>query len=414
MKILMINHFPLTGSGSGTYTRNLAVHLAALGHEVRIILPENTDRFMIPDGVGIHPVFFTPEDAVHDNRRQETTGASMDTALPFNFPCFTSHPRSSLTFGDLTDEQLAMYTEAFRNAIDQETEAFCPDVTHAQHVWILAALAARKDVPLVITTHGTDLMGYDKWPALRHYAEEAAQACNTVISISKDNSALLKARFPGCADRIVLLRTGYDPSVFYPEKLTRKEVLGRYWIDASEYEGKRIVTYAGKLTWFKGVDILLEAIRLYEEKDPATLTLIVGDGDERSNLQWRAKDLKLKSVRFLDSVDQQELRRIFSITDVFLIPSRHEPFGRGALEAMGCGVPVIATDQGGLPDLVNPEVGRLVRPSDPEDLADIVIDVLADISDEWRDRIASYARNRYAQDSITQELVEIYRKSSEH
>ena len=45
MKILMINHFPLAGSGSGTYTRNLAVHLAARGHEVTVILPENTDDF---------------------------------------------------------------------------------------------------------------------------------------------------------------------------------------------------------------------------------------------------------------------------------------------------------------------------------------------------------------------------------
>ncbi|MBQ1446695.1 MAG: glycosyltransferase family 4 protein, partial [Solobacterium sp.] len=260
------------------------------------------------------------------------------------------------------------------------------------------------------TTHGTDLMGYDKWPALRRYAEEAIQACDAVISISKDNSTMLKARFPGCADRITLLRTGYDPAVFYPEKLTRKEVLGRYWIDASEYENKRIVTYAGKLTWFKGVDILLEAIRLYEDRDPASLTLIVGDGDERSNLQWRAKDLKLKSVRFLDNVDQQELRRIFSITDAFLIPSRHEPFGLAALEAMGCGVPVIAADQGGLPDLVNQDVGRLIRPSDPEDLADKVTEVLKITSEEWRDRIAAYARTRYAQDSLTQELVELYRK----
>ncbi|MBQ1383240.1 MAG: glycosyltransferase family 4 protein, partial [Solobacterium sp.] len=112
----------------------------------------------------------------------------------------------------------------------------------------------------------------------------------------------------------------------------------------------------------------------------------------------------------LDNVDQQELRRIFSITDAFLIPSRHEPFGLAALEAMGCGVPVIAADQGGLPDLVNQDVGRLIRPSDPEDLADKVTEVLKITSEEWRDRIAAYARTRYAQDSLTQELVELYRK----
>ena len=55
MKILMINHFPLAGSGSGTYTRNLAVHLAGLGHEVTVILPENTDKFEdVPEGKRRH------------------------------------------------------------------------------------------------------------------------------------------------------------------------------------------------------------------------------------------------------------------------------------------------------------------------------------------------------------------------
>ena len=82
MRILMINHFPLAGSGSGTYTRNLAVHLRGLGHEVCIILPENTDEFTEPDGVRLHPVYFTPGDVTG---KAEGSGESMDDPLPFNF-----------------------------------------------------------------------------------------------------------------------------------------------------------------------------------------------------------------------------------------------------------------------------------------------------------------------------------------
>ena len=59
MKVLMINHFPLAGSGSGTYTKNLAVHLAALGHEVCVILPENTTEYERVPGIRLRPVFFT-------------------------------------------------------------------------------------------------------------------------------------------------------------------------------------------------------------------------------------------------------------------------------------------------------------------------------------------------------------------
>ena len=126
MKVLMINHFPLAGSGSGTYTKNLAVHLAAIGHEVCIILPENTADYAGVEGIRLHPVFFTPDVQPQDVAKVCKTlaeeiaesgpgnlGKSMETPLPFNFPCFTSHPRSVVTFADLDDAAMKLYTSAF-------------------------------------------------------------------------------------------------------------------------------------------------------------------------------------------------------------------------------------------------------------------------------------------------------------
>ena len=405
MKILLINHFPLAGSGSGTYTRNLAVHLAELGHEVAIVLPENTTDFAEVPGVRLHPVYFTPEDG----------SDAPSGALPFNFPCFTSHPRSTATFAGLGEDMLEQYAEAFTAAIENEIAEHRPDVIHGQHVWILPALAADLDIPLVLTAHGTDLMGYDKWPHLRHYAEAAMDACKAVISISKDNCVLVEERFPQHSGKIVMMRNGYDPSVFYPEALTRGEVLDVYGVDPSDYEGKKIVLFAGKLAHFKGVDVLLDAAKMYEDREPASLTLIVGDGDERDALRSQAVALGLKSVRFLGNVNQQALRRLYNIADVSIVPSRREPFGLVALEAMACGIPVIATNQGGLPDFVNDSVGALVEPENAKDLADTITRMLLLESDtdmpEWRKKIASYARTHYAQDTIISELEELYGKS---
>ncbi|MDO4851693.1 MAG: glycosyltransferase [Actinomycetota bacterium] len=117
MRVLMINHFPLEGSGSGTYTKNLATQLAKLGHEVCIILPENTQDIPQYGGVRLHPVMFTDKE-------------NIEGALPFNFPCFTTHPRSSTTFGDLSETELSAYVAAFQEAIDQEVSTFAPDVIH--------------------------------------------------------------------------------------------------------------------------------------------------------------------------------------------------------------------------------------------------------------------------------------------
>ena len=409
MKILMINHFPLAGSGSGTYTKNLAVHLAERGHEVTIVLPENTTDYQSPPGVRLHPVYFTPEEGVPAMPPQN--------ALPFNFPCFTSHPRSTVTFADLSPAEMEQYIRAFSDAIRQEVEADCPDVIHGQHVWILSSLAADLGVPLVLTAHGTDLIGYDTWPYLRSYAARAMGACEAVIAISKDNAQLVEERFPDHKDKIVRMRNGYDPSVFFTADLTREEVLGPYGVEPAFYEGKRIVLFAGKLAYVKGVDVLLEAAARYGKEDPANVTLIVGDGDERANLEAKAKALNLENVRFLGNVLQPALCRLYNIADVSVAPSRSEGFGLVAVEAMACGVPVVASDVGGLPGIVNGAVGALAKPEDPESLADAILGVLRREEQNglaaWRREIASYVRAEYGQDTIIHELEELYQKAAE-
>ena len=405
MKVLLINHFPLAGSGSGTYTKNLAVHLAERGHEVAILLPENTEEFDEVPGVRLRPVYFTPEDG----------SPAPDGALPFNFPCFTTHPRSTMTFGDLSSAEFSNYMEAFNRVLQEEIEANRPDVIHGQHVWVLSSLAADQSIPLVLTAHGTDLMGFDNWPELRDYAKHAMDACRAVISISKDNCVLLEERFPESRDKVVMMRNGYDPAVFYQEALDRREILGLYGIAKEEFKDKKIVIYAGKLTQMKAVDVLLQAVRLYEDRLPETLTLIVGDGEEREELEHLAEDLRLQSVRFLDNVDQQSLRRLYNVSDISVVPSRREAFGLVALEAMACGIPVVATNSGGLPDFVNDEVGVLVKPEDPQDLAEGIMNALMRADGpsfpEWRRIIANYVRTQYAQDTIIHELEELYQRS---
>ena len=402
MKILMINHFPLAGSGSGTYTKNLAVHLTEAGHEVCIIFPENTENYDKIEGVRMHPVYFTPEDG----------SPAPEGALSFNFPCFTTHPRSHETFAGLSEEQFDEYMLSVKSAIDEEVGAWKPDVVHGQHVWVLPYLAIDTGLPMVVTAHGTDLMGYDRWPQFRKYADAVMEYSKAVISISKDNFLLLEQMLPGYKDKVVMMRNGYDPSVFYPERLDQYEVLGRHGITAEEIEYARIISFAGKLTRFKGVDILLDAMAIYEDKEPKSLTLIIGDGEEMDSLRNQASNLGLKSVRFLGNVDQNELRRLYNAADFNLVPSRREAFGLVAIEAMGCGIPVIATNEGGLPDFVNDEVGALVNPEDPNDLARKILEMQARLDrvdvTAWRQEIYEYARNNYAQDKIIGELVELY------
>ena len=393
MKVLMINHFPLDGSGSGTYTRNIAVHLQKKGHEVCIVMPENTKDFAPVPDVLIVPVFFQHTEVI-------------EGMLPFNFPCFTTHPRSVMTFDDLDDEQLDCYLSAFEKAIEKIVEEFKPDMIHGQHIWLLSWLAIKTGIPYVVTAHGTDLMGYKKWERFRKYADETAVGAKKIITISNDNDDLVKELFPTCGDKAVFMQNGYDTERFYPEPVTREHIEEMFDVKLKD----KLIFFAGKLADFKGVDILIEALRIYESKYPGEVTaMIAGDGELAPALKKQAKDSNLNDLHFLGHLNSTQLRGLYSTADVSLVPSRREPFGLVAIEALACGCPVIATNQGGLTDIINDDVGQLVNVEDAEDLARAIREELHTKDRAQRGKnAAKYALENYAQDSLMETLISIY------
>ncbi|MCL2807889.1 MAG: glycosyltransferase family 4 protein [Coriobacteriia bacterium] len=408
MKVLLINHFPLEGSGSGTYTRDVAHFLLKGGHDVCIIFPENKEPAPV-EGMRYRPVYFTGNTEAIAGAASGATASTVTSALPFNYPCFTTHPRSTTTFADLDEQQLAAYFTAFEQEIARAIEDFAPDIIHVQHIWLLSYLASKHDLPFIITAHGTDLMGYEKWPEFRVYANEAASACNRVITISKDNCKATVDTFAQIKEKTVLLSNGYNNDIFYPEALDRAALLATYGVP---YNGEKFVLFAGKLAHFKGVDVLLHAVKKYEGLQPdAFVTVIAGTGQEDENLRRLAKELDLKSVFFIGHQSQAQLRSLYSTADVFVTPSRYEPFGLVALEAMACGLPVVATNKGGLSDFVTSEVGSVTN-CDPDDICAAILSEM-ETNERLPGRralVAEYALQRFSMTHYIEELDNIYQE----
>ena len=388
MRVLLMNHFPLQGSGSGVYTVNIARALVRKGHEVCIIMPENEVLAELDvDGIRLHPVYFD--------------SCSAD-ALDFDFPCFTTHPRSVMTFYELDNAQVAAYEGVFRAAIEDEIAAFDPDVIHCGHIWLQASYAADYGIPLIITAHGTDLIGFQKSERFREQARKAFDTVDAIITISKDSTALVNKLF-GEPEKVHLVRNGYDPTVFYPDESSVAEVLTRFDIDG-DYDD--IVSFAGKFAHFKGIDILLNAAALYERDGVATI--IAGDGELFGEMTALAKELGLRHVHFVHNQPHDVLRHLYSCATVSLLTSRNEPFGLVAIEALACGAPVIASDEGGPLDIITPEVGLLFQSENPEDLAREVQLVLDGDIDFDREEVARYALENYSQDVSIDELIALY------
>lgn len=388
MKVLLINHFPLTGSGSGVYTNNLAKSLKKLGHEVCIIFPEN-EPVKSTDDIKLHPVYFNND------------------VVPFNFPCFTTHPRSIQTFYSLTSEERDTYKNLFAQAIEEEIANFEPDIIHAGHIWTLADIAGSYDIPLIITAHGTDLIGYNKSLEYREDAYNAFDKAEKIITISKDNKVLVDEIYG--EGKSMLIANGYDPNVFYKENVNKNEFLKQFEIP-NNY--KHIVSFAGKFTEEKGIDTLIKAAKLYENDD--IVTILAGNGEMFEKMNNLAESLEVKNLYFIKNQPHDVLRKLYSLADVSIVPSRQEAFGLVVIEAMACGTPVIGSNTGGIPDIINNSIGVLNDVDDYKNLANEITLILNGTKQFDENHIANYALNKYSQDQFTKIVVEIYKEAIEN
>lgn len=397
MRVLIPNHFPLEGSGSGIYTQNVARELMNKGHEAYTITPAHQEQTGFP--FQVHTILFTPSGSPSEGEGR----------LPFNFPCFTTHPLSNTTYGDLEDSQRDAYIEVFVEAVSAITHSWQPDIIHAQHLWVTPYAALQTGLPYVATAHGTDLMGFRKYPEWVAVAREGTQHAQTVIAISRQVEDDAISLYGLSKDRVRRVLNGFNQEIFRVMDLDRSEVLADYGITPAP---EVLISFVGKLTEFKGVDVLLEAAAIYEPELGSTATLIIGDGELRESLKTQAVELGLQGVHFLGHRPQPEVARILNVADLSIVPSRVEPFGLVAVEALACGTPVVATDEGGLPDFIDSCVGALVPVDDPTALAQAIIGEIRTSAKEEKGGFAgAYALEHFSWSGQVDRMIDIYEEA---
>jgi len=142
-------------------------------------------------------------------------------------------------------------------------------------------------------------------------------------------------------------------------------------------ENGSVVVSVGRFVPFKGFDHLLEAARIVKQSQPGVHWVLVGDGELRATLQERCRSLGLEPhVHFTGW--RHDVPDILALGDLFVLPSLWEHFGRVVIEAMAMAKPVVATDAGGIPEIVrHGETGLLVPPARPQALAESVLALLS-------------------------------------
>ncbi|MGD9647769.1 MAG: glycosyltransferase family 4 protein [Pirellulales bacterium] len=389
MRVLLTNHFPLHGSGTGTYTHDLAVGLLRAGHEVHALVVDS--RADGDDPFPVRRVVCRPDDQTAD--------------LPFGFPCFTSHPQSTQSFYTLTDDQIGQYRQALRRHLDAEISDFDPHVVHAQHIWIMGHLVLEAGAPYVLSAQGTDLMGYAADARYRRFAAEAAENAGRILAASDFIRRQVLSTFDISAQRVETLYSAIDIRP-YESPPPRAEALESIGLPPGTGP---LVAFVGKLARFKGVDTLLNAAAVYEQDPRRPTTLIVGDGGQRAELEAQARRLGLRRVQFLGDRGRRFCAAVYAAADLVVMPSRGEPLGLVALEAMASGTPVLGTSAGGLAEILRDETGGLVPVDDHELLAEAV---LRAIDDDWKrskgPAAREYVREHHNPECWVRAIVERY------
>jgi glycosyltransferase involved in cell wall biosynthesis len=170
--------------------------------------------------------------------------------------------------------------------------------------------------------------------------------------------------------------------------------------------------FAGRLSPEKGVATLLDAAA----RVPELPVRIVGDGPERSRLEEHARAARLSHVSFLGHQPRETVLTMMKRARVLVVPSAwHEPFGYVVAEAFACGLPVIASDKGALPELVDAPVGRTFPANDAAALADLLRWAVGDGEQLEPMRLASRARfeARFSADAGYASLRDVYALAAE-
>lgn len=279
---------------------------------------------------------------------------------------------------DEPKEDLHRHVSIFADEVDdfRRKQGISYDLVHS-HYWLsgIAAneLSARWRVPHVTMFHTTALTKMrarvGEWePEYRIEGERKviADADATIVSTEQERSDLIRLYGANPA-RIRVVSAGVDTQLFQPmEKATARRALG--------FAQEKIVLSVGRVEPLKGLDILLMATAILEDKTETRVVVVGGDSEthpEAFRLRSISKTLGLEGiVTFTGAVPQDRLNVYYNAADVFVLPSYYESFGLVALEAMACGVPVIASRVGGPKNFVKSGVtGYLIDWRCPEPFA---------------------------------------------
>lgn len=340
---------PLFHGGLGTHVVELVKGLSRVGCEVTVVVPYITPiNFKLVEPIPNVTVHWMP-----------TKQAFANTPMP------STYWQCVIASNNYCISQMSDLVERYGH----------PDIIHCHDFFgCLPALELKRltGAPLISTIHLF-------YPVMEWWGEKAANeiielekrlchAADALITVSHSQGRLIEQTYGIEKQRIHIVYNGFNPSLFYETKLSSEEAIKLKQLYAQPDE--KIVIFAGRMNAQKGILPLIASAAKVIEQQPKTHYLIAGGrvnswGYTKQQLQeavtTHSPEL-LPKISLLGKISREQLARLYHIADIAIIPSIYEPFGYAAIEAMAAGVPVVATEVGGLSEIIESGKTGLLSP----------------------------------------------------
>ncbi|MDD5005170.1 MAG: glycosyltransferase family 4 protein [Candidatus Omnitrophica bacterium] len=264
---------------------------------------------------------------------------------------------------------------------------------HTRVTQVLAwSLAGRFKIPLVTTCHG---FFKPRW-----HRKKFACWGNKVIAISRPVKEHLIRDLKVSEENISLIHNGVDLAKFREHTL---EEINYFKKEIGIPDGSFVVGTAARFSTVKGLEYFIKALPAVLKENKQVIFLLLGYGEEEYRLRQIAKDLQVDNrvIFFRPTKDTYEY---LCVLDVFVMPSIQEGLGLSILEAQAQRIPVIASDVGGIPDIIdNSLTGILVEPKDESALSNAIIELIKD--NNLYSNIKNNAYDRIVKDFTVEQMV---------
>ncbi len=259
----------------------------------------------------------------------------------------------------------------------------------------------------ICTLHGIPLKaiqskkGYLIGAIYKHIEKYTLKRINKIISVDEETKRYYIRQYPWISDKITVIPVGVDTCLF--RQIDKSTIRKKYLLNIED----RIIIYIGRMENEKNINLLLKAFKQVKEKIKNCKLILVGNGRKEKELKNFSKELGLKDVTFMETMNHLKIPEILNCADVFALCSIYEGMPTVVIESLACGVPVVSTKVGDVHKVVKDGVtGYIVNLRNEEEICDKLIRILQNC-DLLRLNCIRIA-DEYSWEKVANRIIEVY------